>query len=273
MSVASILCVDGEVDIHDTARGAVAAALDRRTDTTRIGISTGDIELGDPLGLANRLAAIARPGQLLMSDAVRRSIARDHHELFDLGAVSLGSRVDRIHVFELGGARTRTRTAFAIDLAPHNKLSTDEDTLDGELQAYDQLILKHALRHGGFLDRTAGTEMMFAFADLAGALVAAKEIDTAWHSALSHVGNLRCAVAIADMHYYGDRWFSSAWDIVERVLSFSQFRQVVITDAVLAAAGEAGLAAFGLGAVSPREEVILKGRRDAVGVHRVALRD
>jgi class 3 adenylate cyclase len=276
MSVASIVCVDGDSDIHDTARTAIAAAVARRTDapSARIGVATGDIELGDPLGLANRLAVLADPGQILLSEAVRRTVAREQHELLDLGAISVGRLVDRVQVFELGGPRKRPRTALAIDISPHGRIAStgqENDELDGELHAYDELVLKTALRHGGYLERISGMELLFAFSRVAEAVRAAIAIEAQWATALQHVGNLRIAVDVREMQYFGDRWLSSAWTVVERFCDLARYRQLAVTDAVVAELGDASLQALGLSMPTPREEIRFKGRFEPMGLHSLQL--
>lgn len=270
MAVASIVCVDGELDVHDTASAAVTAAIERRREvaTARIGISAGDIEVGDPLGFAKRLHELAVPGAILVSDTIRRAVAKDDHAFVDLGSISTTGYLDRIHAFELTDATTRDRTVLAIELVPHGRLgrvgheAEDHAQYDAELRTYDRRVWGAAFAHRGFVERAYGNLHLIAFAN---------PIDP-FHTALAMIGEmeqldlgaLSIGIERGTMTYMADHWRSAAWGIAERIRT-SQYRCLASSMTVVDAVGIPALRRLGL-VIEVVEEVVQKGIRDKVRV-------
>ncbi|MBA2539546.1 MAG: hypothetical protein H0V17_07925, partial [Deltaproteobacteria bacterium] len=225
MAVASIVCVDGDLDVHDTASAAVAAAIERRREspTARIGICVGDIELGDPLGFARRLSTIAEPGAILVSDTIRRSVERDDRSFLDLGAVSIAGYADRMHVFELDGARQRDRCIVAIELSRNGVVSRrdepeDQARTEAELSDYDRTVWRQLAAHRGFVQRVERLEYLVAFDAPVDAVDAAIALHRVWapHEA---IGRLVFGFELGRLTYMVDRWWGSAMITANRIAS------------------------------------------------------
>ncbi len=269
MSVASIVCVDGELDVHDTASAAVTAAIERRREapTARIGISVGDLEIGDPLGFAKRLCELAAPSEILVSDAIRRA-TRDEHAFVDLGAISTTGFVDRIHVFEVDGATTRERTVLAIQLRTHGRIgrvgheAEEAARYDAELRAYDRRIWGAAFAHRGFVERARGNPYLIAFADpvdaFRTALASIAEIEEL------RLGTLHIGVERGTMTYMADHWRSNAWVVAEK-MRIAQFGCLASSMTVVDAIGIPALRDLGL-VIEVVEEFVQKGIPDKVRV-------
>lgn len=269
MPVASILCVDGELDVHDTARAAVTAAIERRREVAgaRIGISAGDIEVGDPLGFAKRLYELATPGAILVSDTIRRATGGDH-AFVGLGAISTAGYLDRIHVYELDGAIERQRTAVALEMAPHGRIgivgaeAEERAREEAELRTYDHRIWGIASAHRGFVDRSQGHEHLIAFADpidaFHAALAALAEIER------SNLGHLHIGIDHGTMTYMADHWWSGVWTVAQRIRA-RQYRRIASSMRVVEALGIPRLGQLGL-VIEVVEEVTQKGVRDPVRV-------
>ncbi len=270
MAVASIVCVDGELDVHDTAIGAVTAAIERRREvaTARIGVSSGDIEVGDPLGFAKRLCELAAPGAILMSDTIRRAIARDHHGVVDLGAISTTGYLDRIQVFELTDALTHDRTVLALELVPHGRVghvgheAEDHAQYDAELRTYDRRVWGAAFAHRGFVERAHGNQHLIAFADPLDAFRTALAMIGEMEQL--HLGALSIGIERGTMTYMADHWRSAAWGIADRIRT-SEYRCLASSMAVVDAVGVPALRDLGL-VIEVVEEVVQKGIRDKVRV-------
>lgn len=270
MAVASIVCVDGDLDVHDTASAAVTAAIERRREVAdaRIGISAGDIEVGDPLGFAKRLFELAAPGEILVSDTIRRAVAHHERAFVDLGSISTIGYLDRMHVFELGGATTRERTVLAIEMVPHGRVGTigneaqDHAQYDAELRTYDRRVWGAAFAHRGFVERAHGNLHLLAFA----------RPKDAFHTALAmmaemevlNLGMLHLGIERGTMTYMADHWRSAAWGIAERIRT-GQYRTLASSMAVVDAVGIPALRDLGL-VIEVVEEVVQKGIRDKVRV-------
>lgn len=264
MSVASIVCVDGELDVHDTARAAVTAAIERRRDapTAKIGVAVGELEIHDPLGFATRLSELAEAGAILVSDAIRRAAAPDHLGFVDLGAISTGGHLDRVHVFELAGATARTRTVLALELSLGRLGPDDTDArIDAEHREYDRRVWAGLAKHGGFVERSIAGDYLAAFATPRDAFRAALAItrdldalDLRVHAGIEH----------GRLGYTGDRWVGAAWQTAQRIRSHG-FRQLASTMAAVEAVGTASLSALGL-VIEVVEEVVQRGVRDPVRV-------
>ena len=274
MAVASIVCVDGELDVHDTASAAVTAAIERRREvaTARIGISAGDLDIGDPLGFATRLYELASPGEILVSDTIRRA-TRDEHAFVDLGAISTAGYVDRIHVFEVDGATTRERTVLAIQLVTRGQViqvgheAEHDARYDAELRTYDRRIWGAGFAHRGFIQQADGDPYLIAFGN---------PMD-AFHTALAsiaeneerHLGALHIGIAHGRMTYSADRWRSAAWSTAERIRT-GQYRCLASSMAVVDAIGISRLRDLGL-VIEVVEEFVLKGIPDKVRVAQLRL--
>jgi class 3 adenylate cyclase len=267
MAVASIVCVDGELDVHDTARSAVKAAIERSTEVARIGICVGDIEIGDPLGLAKRLCEVAPPGAILVTDSIRRAV--DDDGFIDLGAVSIAGYRDRVQVFELRGVRARRRTVLSIEMVRDTRLvaATDEEEdarFAAQLLAYDRTVWRIAFAHRGFVDHSRGTEHAIAFERPLEALRAALALDAAMTAHHDALGSLRLGVDRGVMTYLADHWWSTAWRTAERVRS-SRFRHLGASMALVNEVGQPALRQLGL-VIEVVEEVVQKGVLDPVSV-------
>jgi class 3 adenylate cyclase len=266
VSIASIVCVDGELDVHDTAAAAVLAAIERRREApeARIGVAAGDLEVGDPLGFAKRLSELAVPGSILVSNTVR-SAARDHRYV-DLGAISATTSIDRIHVFELGGAVYRTRTVLALELIQDHVVgvASEQDARYGaELLDYDRRVWMIAFRHRGFVARTTASTHLLAFAEAQDAFRFAVAFDQEMSAVL--LGLTRIGIATATMSYRADAWASPAWGVAERIGS-TELRCIGSTmTSVDSVGGAPALRALGL-VMEVVEEVTHKGVRDPIRV-------
>lgn len=261
MSIASIVCVDGELDVHDTASAAVKAAIERRreTATARIGVAVGELELGDPLGFAKRLAELAEPGQVLVTDSIRRA-AGDDHRFVDLGALSTAGYLDRVHVFELGGSAERTRTVLSIEIVGE-LFESAEPRIDAEFREYDRRVWSLVAKHGGLIQRSSSGDYLAAFALPIDAFRAAVAIvrDLGGLDARVHTG-----IDHARMTYVADRWVGSAWQTARRIRS-QTFRRVASTMTAVEVLGLEAMPALGL-VIEVIEEVVYQGVRNPVGV-------
>lgn len=263
MSVASIVCVDGELDVHDTASAAVKAAVERRRDapTAKIGVAVGELEIGDPLGFAKRLSELAEAGAILVTDAIRRAVVPDQLRFVDLGALSTGGYLERVHVFELGGAIERTRTVLSLQLSL-GRVGPDTDArTDAEQREYDRRVWAGLAKHGGLVEHSISGEYLAAFAApreaFRAALAITRDLDTLdlrVHAGVEH----------GQVAYIGDRWVGAAWQTAQRIRSRG-FRQLASTMAAIEAIGTASLSALGL-VIEVVEEVVQHGVRDPVRV-------
>lgn len=263
VSIPSIVCVDGELDVHDTAAAAVLAAIERRREApdARIGIAAGDLEVGDPLGFAKRLCELAAPGAILVSNTIR-SAARGHRYV-DLGAISSTTSVDRIHVFELGGAVHRTRTVLALELMQEVAAGEHDARYEAELRDYDRRVWMIAFRHRGFVARTTVTAHLLVFAEPADAFRFAVAFDQEMSAVL--LGLIRIGIATATMSYRADAWSSPAWGVAERIGS-TELRCIGSSmTSVDGIGGSPALRKLGL-VMEVVEEVTHKGVRDPIRV-------
>jgi len=274
MMIASIVCVDGEFDLHDTASAAVCAAIERRREApgARIGIAAGNVEHGDPLGLATRLYELAEPDSILVSDTIRRAVVADigyaAGEFVDLGALSTSGYVDRVQVFELGLASERTRTVLAIEVAPHARVRAAGEEVeeraryDAALRAWERRLWDLAVAHRGLLDHVVGHDHLFAFVHPLDAFQAALAAVAAMEAL--HLGTVAIGIERGQMSYLADRWWSPAWTTAQRIRG-SEYRRIASTMTVVDAIGAPALAALGL-VIEVVEEVVQKGVRDPVRV-------
>jgi class 3 adenylate cyclase len=264
MAVGSILCVDGDLDVHDTASAAVKAAIERHRElhSARIGVAVGDLDLGDPLGFAKRLCELADRGTILVTDSIRRAVAHDQHALVDLGAISASGHLDRVHVFELDGLTSRERTVLSLELSTLGRPDKlDDARVDAEAREHDRRVWSLLAKHRGFVERSLVGEYVAAFASPLDAFRAAvaivrdlETLDVRVHAALEHGGML----------YSGDRWVGPAWATAQRIRS-RNLQQLASTMTAVEAVDAAELAALGL-VIEVVEEVIQRGVRDPVRV-------
>jgi class 3 adenylate cyclase len=274
VAVASIVCVDDDLDVHDTASAAVAAAIERRreTPTARIGVCVGDIEVGDPLGLAKRLCAIAEPGVILVSDAIRRAVEPEHRSFLDLGAVAITGYADRIHVFELEGARQRDRCILAIDLEVFARVvgKDVEDSArdEAELADFDRTVWRQMLAHRGFVQRVERLEYTVAFANPSAAVDAALALYRVW-STHEAIGRLVMGLEQGRLTYIVERWWGPALTTARRVAS-SRFQCLGMSMAVVESLGHAEVTRRGL-LIEEVHEMVQKGVRDPVRVAHVRI--
>lgn len=264
MAVGSILCVDGDLDVHDTASAAVKAAIERHRElhSARIGVAVGDLDLGDPLGFAKRLSELAIAGSILVTDSIRRAVAADQHALVDLGAISPSGHLDRVHVFELDGVTNRVRTVLSLELSTLGRpQKLDDARVDAEAREHDRRVWSLLAKHRGFVERSIAGEYVAAFGSPLDAFRAALAImrgldalDVRIHAGLEH----------GQMQYSGDRWVCAAWATAQRIRSRNP-QQLASTMAAVEALDAAGLAALGL-VIEVVEEVVQRGVRDPARV-------
>ncbi len=271
MAVGSILCVDGDLDVHDTASAAVKAAIERHRElhSAKIGVAVGDLDLGDPLGFAKRLCELADRGSILVTDSIRRAVAYDGHVLVDLGAISASGHLDRVHVFELDGVTSRMRTVLSLEISTLGRPSSgklDDARVDAEAREHDRRVWSLFAKHRGFVERSIPGEYVAAFGSpldaFRAALAIIRDLDTLdvrVHAGLEH----------GLMHYRGDRWVCTAWATAQRIRS-RNLQQLASTMAAVEALDAAELAALGL-VIEVVEEVVQRGVRDPVRVAQLRL--
>jgi class 3 adenylate cyclase len=221
MSVAAIACFDDELDVFDSCAVAYAAARDRLrlSPALRAAITVGDVELGDPLGLARVLGAMAPAGSVLVTDAVRR-VVPDPDELVDVGCVSLAGFVERVRIFELVELLDdkRERTIAAIDLVTNERSAVD---------LYDRRIFEIARTHRGLVERSNELLHVLSFAAPLDALDALLALDGGWDPI---GGRLKLGVDHGNAMYLGGRWFGRPYTHAERLAkTFGGGNDVVAT--------------------------------------------
>ncbi len=264
MAVGSILCVDGDLDVHDTASAAVKAAIERHREmhSARIGVAVGDLDLGDPLGFAKRLCELAEPGSILVTDSIRRAVAYDQHALVDLGAISASGYLDRVHVFELDGVTSRSRTVLSLELSTRGRLEKlDDARVDAEAREHDRRVWSLFAKHRGFVERSLDGDYLAAFELPLDALRAAIAIgrDLETRGVRVHAG-----VERGRLDYVADRWVGPAWQTALRIRGHFA-SPLACTMTVAEAVGPAGLSALGV-VIEVVEEVVQRGVRDPVRV-------
>lgn len=265
MSVASIVCVDGELDVHDTASAAVQAAIQRRRDapTARIGVAIGELEIGDPLGFAKRLVELAEPGAILVTDAIRRAVAPATHVFVDLGAISSAGYLERVHVFELDGKPARTRTVLALELRHVGRVreANEAARVDAENRAYDRRVWAGLAKHRGYVERSITGDYLAAFERPLDAFRAAvaliRDLDQLDMRVLAGIER-------GDLVYTADRWVGEPWRIAEHVVRRYGVH-LCSTMTAIEAVGHAALASLGL-VIEAIEEQVDRGVRSPVRV-------